>query len=72
MKTFIFTYRTSLEPLAKIKANNKEEAIMVAAIRKKLSITEFLKIFKVKEYDAKEDTKNREINGSQNGGKEKI
>jgi len=72
MKTFIFTYYTSTEPLAKIKAEDLEEAILKAAEIKKLPIEEFIQIFKVKEYDEKKNTKNREINGSQNGGKEKI
>ena len=72
MKTFIFTYYTSTEPLAKIKAKDLGEAILKAAEMKRLSIEEFIQIFKVKEYDEKKDTKNREINGSQNGGKEKI
>jgi hypothetical protein len=72
MKTFIFTYYTSTEPLAKIKAEDLEEAILKAAEMKRLSIEEFIQIFKVKEYDEKKNTKNREINGSQNGGKEKI
>ena len=72
MKTFIFTYYTSTEPLAKIKAEDLEEAILNAAEIKKLPIEEFIQIFKVKEYDEKKNTKNREINGSQNGGKEKI
>lgn len=72
MKTFIFTYYTSTEPLAKIKAEDLEEAILKAAEMKRLPIEEFIQIFKVKEYDEKKNTKNREINGSQNGGKEKI
>lgn len=72
MKTFIFTYYTSTEPLAKIKAEDLEEAILKAAEIKKLPIEEFIQIFKVKEYDEKKDKKNRGINGSQNGGKEKI
>ena len=72
MKTFIFTYHTFTEPLAKIKAEDLEEAILKAAEMKRLSIEEFIQIFKVKEYDEKKNTKNREINGSQNGGKEKI
>jgi hypothetical protein len=72
MKTFIFTYHTFTEPLAKIKAEDLEEAILKAAEIKKLPIEEFIQIFKVKEYDEKKNTKNREINGSQNGGKEKI
>ena len=72
MKTFIFTYYTSTEPLAKIKAEDLGEAILKAAEMKRLSIEEFIQIFKVKEYDEKKNTKNREINGSQNGGKEKI
>jgi hypothetical protein len=72
MKTFIFTYYTSTEPLAKIKAEDLEEAILKAAEIKKLPIEEFIQIFKVKEYDEKKNTKNRGINGGQNGGKEKI
>lgn len=72
MKTFIFTYYTSTEPLAKIKAEDLEEAILKAAEMKRLSIEEFIQIFKVKEYDEKKNTKNRGINGGQNGGKEKI
>ena len=69
MKTFIFTYHTFTEPLAKIKAEDLEEAILKAAEIKKLPIEEFIQIFKVKEYDEKKDKKNRGINGGQNGGK---
>ena len=47
MKTFIFTYYTSTEPLAKIKAEDLEEAILKAAEMKRLSIEEFIQIFKV-------------------------
>lgn len=69
MKTFIFTYYTFTEPLAKIKAEDLEEAILKAAEMKKLPIEEFIQIFKVKEYDEKKNKKNRGINGGQNGGK---
>ena len=69
MKTFIFTYYTSTEPLAKIKAEDLEEAILKAAEMKRLSIEEFIQIFKVREYDEKKNKKNRGINGGQNGGK---
>lgn len=69
MKTFIFTYHSSTEPLAKIKAKDKIEAILRASMLKNLESKEFLKIFKVEEYDEKKDRQTRKINEYKNGGK---
>ena len=68
MRIFIYRHINSSEPLAKIPARNEIEATELAAGIKQMPIDDFLKIFKVEEYDTKTHRENRKNDRSKNGG----
>ena len=60
MKTFAYYYKNQMnpEPIGKIRVNSEDEAVMIAAHLKQLSIDTFLQLFEIKEYDRGTKEKN--------------